>query len=33
MLIHLSQIMRVFIFSSPKQMLLPHLKYTVMVIN
>lgn len=33
MLIHLSQIARVFIFSSSKQMLSPHLKYAIMVIN
>lgn len=33
MLTHLSQIVKFFIFSSPKQMLPPHLKYTVMVIN
>lgn len=33
MLTHLSQIVRFFIFFSSKQMLSPHLKYAVMVIN
>ena len=33
MLPYLSQIVRFFIFFSSKQMLSPHLKYAVMVIN
>lgn len=33
MLTHLGQMVRFFLFSSPKQMLLLHLKYAIMVIN